>query len=176
MEKKFIDKFDKEIYNSNFKKNSVIKLHHKNNINDKYAPAWKTLEFFTFGTMVFLYKNLKNKQLQKEISCRYNIKNEKILENYFSRIVEIRNLCAHGNVLFDHSLSLRLINGPALKISNNSYQLYSVIQVIYFVLQSISKNRANDMYNELGQLFNKFKDNATIKSLLEKSIGIKNIQ
>lgn len=33
-----------------FKKNNlVIKKHHDKYINDKYAPAWKTLEFFTLA-------------------------------------------------------------------------------------------------------------------------------
>jgi hypothetical protein len=42
-------------YNEDFKRtNKTIKLHHSNNINDLYAPAWKTLEFFTFGAVLKL--------------------------------------------------------------------------------------------------------------------------
>ena len=175
MEKRFIDKFDTEFYTEKFKKNTVIKLHHRKYINDKYAPAWKTLEFFTFGTMVYLYKNLKNKQLRQNIASQYNIRNEKILENYFDRIVEIRNLCAHGNVLFDHTLTQRLVNGPALKITNNSFRLYSAIKVIQYVLKSISASRAIYMENEVNQLFEKIGDNLIVSDLIRNLIMGKNI-
>jgi len=176
MNKKFIDKFDYEFYTDKFKKNPVIKNHHKKYINDKYAPAWKTLEFFTFGAMVYLYKNLKNEQLRKDIASQYNIRNEKILENYFDRIVEIRNLCAHGNVLFDHTLTQRLVNGPALKITkNNSFRLYSAIKVVLYVLKNISISRANEMENEINLLFEKFDNNQIINELINDLIGKKNI-
>jgi len=75
MEKVFIDKFDAELYTKNFKKNSVIKSHHKKYINDKYAPAWKTLEFFSFGTVFNVYKNLKDKSLKQSISLQYGVRN-----------------------------------------------------------------------------------------------------
>ena len=49
----FTATFDETVYNSNFKKNSVIKHHHKT-YSDKYAPAWKTLEFMTLGSVINL--------------------------------------------------------------------------------------------------------------------------
>ena len=120
IEKSFIDKFNTELYTEKFKKNPIIKNHHKKYINDKYAPAWKTLEFFTFGTMVSLYKNLKDKSLKQKIATRYGIRNEKVLENYFSTLVEMRNICAHNAVLFDHKLYRELKKGPALNVSNEN--------------------------------------------------------
>jgi len=172
MDKKFIDKFDDKFYTDKFKKNPIIKNHHKKYLNDKYAPAWKTLEFFTFGTMVHLYKNLKSTQLRQNIALQYNIRNEKILENYFDRIVEIRNLCAHGNALFDHTLTQRLANGPALKITkNNSFRLCAAIKVILYILKNISINRANEMENEINQLFEKFDNSQIINEIINNSIG-----
>ncbi|MDR0829637.1 MAG: Abi family protein [Prevotellaceae bacterium] len=176
MEKSFIDRFDKEFYTDNFKKNPIIKRHHEKYINDKYAPAWKTLEFFTFGAMLNLYKNLKNRQIRQEIAAQYNINNaiksDSILENYFNCIVEIRNLCAHGNVLFDHKLNRRLVNGPAIKITNNSFQLYSAIKVIQYVLKSVSDNRANDFQKEIDNLFDKYKKNDVLYSLISSCVGL----
>ena len=52
-------------YNDDFKRtNKTIKLHHSNNINDLYAPAWKTLEFFTFGAVLKTYKSLNDNDLK----------------------------------------------------------------------------------------------------------------
>ncbi len=133
------------------------------------------MEFFTFGTMVHLYKNLKNRQLRQDIASQYDIRNERILENYFDRIVEIRNLCAHGNVLFDHTLTQRLVNGPALKITNNSFRLYSAIKVIQYVLKSISENRAKDMESEINKLFGEFSNNKTISDLIRNLIVGENL-
>jgi len=152
------------------------KYDHKKYINDKYAPAWKTLEFFTFGIMVNLYKNLKDKSLKQKIAIRYGIRNEKVLENYFSTLVEMRNICAHNAVLFDHKLYKELKNGPAFNVSNgNSYQIFPAIKVIWFILNSISQSRANELQNNIISLFDKYKNDNVISCVIENCIGYKNI-
>ncbi|MDR1198696.1 MAG: Abi family protein [Prevotellaceae bacterium] len=175
MEKTFIEDFDKEHYTDKFRRNPIIQRHHNKHINDKYAPAWKTLEFFTFGTMVNLYKNLKDKSLRLRIAAKYGIRNDKVLENYFNTLVEIRNICAHNAVLFDHNLYRELKNGPAFKItSGNGYQIFPAIKVIWFILNSISQNRANDLKNEIISLFDKYNDNESIHYIIENCTGYKN--
>lgn len=63
----------KKYYDDKFiKSNKPIKRHHSKYINDKYAPAWKTLEFFTFGTILNIYKNLKDDKIKKQISEKRN--------------------------------------------------------------------------------------------------------
>jgi len=172
MEKKFIDKFDTEIYNSNFKKNPVIKLHHKKYINDKYAPAWKSLEFFTFGTMLKIFQNLKEKTLKQQISMQYDIRNVDVFENYFRALVELRNLCAHGSTLFDYKLSCPLRNGIALKINEkNRNKIFSVIKILHFILQKVSKNRAGEMETAFNLLIDKNCNNQTISNLIKNFIG-----
>jgi abortive infection bacteriophage resistance protein len=174
MERKYIDHFDAKIYTDSFKKNPVIRRHHKEYINDKYAPAWKTLDFMTFGGVLVTYKNLKDPQLKQQIAAQYGIRNVNIMENYMQSIVEIRNVCAHGGVLFDHIWGQALKNGPALEINNdNKDKLYSLIRLILFVLSSISQNRANEMRAEVEQLFNKFRNDASISWIIEKCVGFK---
>jgi abortive infection bacteriophage resistance protein len=166
MEKSFIDKFDTELYTEKFKRNSIIKLHHKKYINDKYAPAWKTLEFFTFGAMFKVYQNLKDKSLKQKISLQYNVRNVDTFENYVRAIVEIRNLCAHGSVLFDHKLIIPLRQGIALKIDNqNKNTIFSAIKITHYFVDKISENRAKDMENEINQLFDNFHNTLIISEL-----------
>jgi len=175
MQRDFIDKLDTEFYTTNFKKNPVIRNHHKKYINDKYAPAWKTLEFFTFGTVLYLYKNLKSNQLKQNISLQYNIRNIDTFENYFRAIVEIRNLCAHGSVLFDHKLSIPLRNGIALKIDNqNKNKLFSGIKILHYFIKKISQNRANEMEKEINQLFNRFDNKLVMNDIINNFIEINN--
>ena len=38
-----------KVYKQILDKTPVIALHHRHHINDKFAPAWKTLEFMTLG-------------------------------------------------------------------------------------------------------------------------------
>jgi len=174
MQKDFIDKLDAELYTANFRKNPIIKNHHRKYINDKYAPAWKTLEFFTFGTMVYLYKNLKNSHLKQEISLQYNVRNVDTFVNYFRAIVEIRNLCAHGSVLFDHKLSIPLRKGIALKIDNqNKNKLFSSIKVLHYFVKNISENRANEMEKEINKLFDEYDNALVINNIINDSIGRK---
>lgn len=175
MEKGFIDDFNKNIYTEKFRRNPIIKHHHKKYINDKYAPAWKTLEFLTFGTIVNVYKNLKSKSLKQQIASRYGIRNETVLENYFNTLVEMRNICAHNAVLFDHKLFRELKNGPAFDVSaGNGYKIYPAIKVIWFILSAISKNRADDLRNDITTLFDKHRDNESIRCIIEDCIGYQN--
>ena len=176
MESVFIDKFDTELYTEKFKKNPIIKNHHKKYINDKYAPAWKTLEFFTFGAVFNVFKNLKDKLLKQNISLQYGVRNVDTFENYFRAVVELRNLCAHGSVLFDHKLTIPLRQGIALKVDNqNKNTIFSAITILHFLLERISINRANDMKNEINKLFDKFINSHTISELINISIGRRKI-
>jgi abortive infection bacteriophage resistance protein len=177
MEKSFIDKFDTEFYTDKFKKNSVIKLHHKEYINDKYAPAWKSLEFFTFGTIHKIFKNLKDNSLKQQISLQYDVRNVGVFENYFRAIVELRNLCAHGSTLFDYKLAYPLRNGIALTINEkNRNKIYSVIKILHFILQKVSSNRAEEMENEINALIEKISNNQNVNSLIKNFFGEEYIQ
>jgi abortive infection bacteriophage resistance protein len=172
MSRKFIDKFDNELYTENFKKNPIIKNHHKKYINDKYAPAWKTLEFFTFGAMFKLFQNLNDRNLKQEISLQYNVRNVDVFENYFRSIVELRNLCAHSSVLFDYKLAYPLRNGIAMTINEkNRTKIFSVIKILNYMLHKISDNRAKDMENEINQLFDNKDNSVIINDIIKTSIG-----
>lgn len=56
MKNQFVDTLD-DFYTDIKKKNKVISEHHRN----KYAPAWKTLEFMTLGSLYTLFISLKEK-------------------------------------------------------------------------------------------------------------------
>ena len=174
MKKEFIDKFDNEFYTDKFRGNyRVIAEHHKKYINDKYAPAWKTLEFLTFGRLVDLYRSLKDVDLQKQIASRYGIRNEKILKNYFYALVDVRNVCAHSSVLFDYKLKRLLRNGPAMTVATikSSLQVFSVIRVVHFILNSISENRAKKMKTEITTLFDTHQANESIRWIINDCMG-----
>jgi abortive infection bacteriophage resistance protein len=165
MKSEFINVLPK-YYNKNFKQNNkVIKLHHKKYINDKYAPAWKTLEFFNFGNCIEIYNKLKDENLKKEISSKYKLKSPVALINFLNTVRSIRNICAHGGVLFDYKLAKRIKEINEISLPDN-YSLYSCIKIILFLFETISLNRKNNLESDLKELFSKYKNNLVIKNII----------
>ncbi len=162
-------------YNDDFKRtNKTIKLHHSNNINDLYAPAWKTLEFFTFGAVLKTYKSLNDNDLKVKIANLYGVLNLSKFINLFDTIVYVRNTCAHGGVLFDFMTPKGIALLPSISFNgNNRHSLDSAIKIITFVLKSISNDRKNDLENDLNTLFLKHSENEVIKEIIINKIGYK---
>lgn len=160
-------------YNEEFKKNNkVIKLHHQKYINDKYAPAWKTLEFFTFGTILKIFKSLLDDDIKKRISNEYGIINVDKFINLMETIVYIRNTCAHGGVLFDLKLPKGISAIPGITFNNNNrHSLDSSIKVILYILGQISNDRKIEMEARIKETFEKHSDNEVIKGIIANDIG-----
>lgn len=160
-------------YNDEFKKNNkVIKLHHQKYINDKFAPAWKTLEFFTFGTILKIYKSLLDSEIKKRIANEYGIINIDKFINLMETIVYIRNTCAHGGVLFDLRLPKGISAIPGITFNNNNrHSLDSSIKVILYILEQISNDRKNEMQEKIKETFDKHSENEVLKNIITNEIG-----
>lgn len=170
MNKGYLNKLPEE-YQKLKRRHHVLKNHHKKHQKDFYAPAWKTLEYFSFGAIQTLYKNLNSVDVKKEIAQRYNVRSTKVLENYINIIVKLRNLCAHSNVLFDEHLPFAVINGPALNVDvKNKHKLYSYLKVVEYMLNHISVNRCDDMIKEIQDLIDAYKGFPVINSIIENNI------
>jgi Abortive infection bacteriophage resistance protein len=168
----FIDDFDKKIYNYTFKQISVIKCHHQYHINDRYAPAWKTIEFMTFSSILILFQKLKDRRLKYDIAQHYGLKSVSAFENYMEAICKIRNACAHSNVLLDIALPQSIITGPAGRFDGaNKHNLLGAVTVIEYMLSRVSNNRATDLNNQLNELLKTNKVPGNVKRVIEKCSG-----
>lgn len=172
LEQEYIADFD-NYYTAKFKNdNLALKKHHKKYLNDKYAPAWKTIEFLSFGSVVKIYKSLKAEDIQDRISSLYGIRNKFKLINQLNSIVYVRNRCAHNAVTFDIRLPKPLNSIPEIEYSNNKRSnLDAVIKVISFILNNISINRESDFNTSVEKLFKSFKGNQRIREIIETQIG-----
>ncbi len=160
-----------DFYNDKFIRfNKPIKKHHNKYINDKYAPAWKTLEFFTFGTILNIYKNLKDNEIKTRISQSFGIRNINKFINLLETIVLVRNSCAHGDVLFDFNTPKGISIIPQIELNNDRNSIYSCIKVIYYFLGTISVNRKEDMQNKITNIFMSFNENKNIRNIIENTI------
>lgn len=173
---KYIQDFDQRVYTDRFRRIPVIKHHHKAHINDKYAPAWKTLEFMTLGGIISLFNALKDDGVRRIIGEHFGVKQLKVFESYLNLINIIRNYCAHGNALYDIALPTSIRRGPAGKMDGASYQnLYGAIKVIYYLIGIVSENRQTDLKSDLSQLFGKYAKYQNVQRIIEKVTCIKNI-
>jgi len=160
-----------KFYNQKFiKSNKPIKKHHYKYINDKYAPAWKTVEFLTFGTIVNIYRNLKDEGIKIRISESFGIKNIKKFTNLMETILFIRNSCAHGDALFDLNTPKGISVIPQIELNNDRNSIYSCVKVIYYFLGTISNNRKVEMESQIKNIFDDFKDNENIKNIIINSV------
>jgi abortive infection bacteriophage resistance protein len=162
-------------YNPQFiKNNKPIKQHHNKHINDKYAPAWKTLEFLTFGNVFNIFKNVKNVALKEKISNEFGVVSLDKFYNLFKVVIDIRNSCAHGDVLYDYKRPQGIAVIPAIQFNNNDRSsMDSCIKVISFFLGSISKNRQTELNQEVKCLFEKFLNNKALHTIITQVINYK---
>lgn len=169
--KDYISKFDKEVYTANVRRNKVISQHHHNHINDKYAPAWKTLEFMTLGNIITLYKSLNNIELKKRIAENYGFKYTKVFDNYLDVVRSVRNICAHGGVLYDIDFYPLIRKGPAGVIGYEDRKLHGAIKVIHYLLGFISRNRAIDFKKELNRIVKTYITTPVLENVLMNVSG-----
>lgn len=148
---RFIDEFP-DFYMS-IRKNDAIKRHHNKYQNDKYAPAWKTLEYMTLGNMLYLFGNMKDEALKVEIAGRYGYRNVGAFYPHMETVRVLRNLCAHGHNLFDYHFSKPIKSGPLRGMtSSQSNSITGGLIVTANILKAISQSRYNDFVGKVGDL------------------------
>lgn len=137
--------FEHKIYTSDFKRNPVIHRHHQKNPNDRFAPAWKTLEFMTFGAVLKLYEQLKELDDKIFVAHKFGIRQVVTFENYMHTIRQVRNACAHGLLLYDLKLPQGIRRGPAAHNPENRNNILGALHVIKYIVGQISVNRAQEL-------------------------------
>lgn len=145
--------FERKVYTSDFKRNPVIHRHHQKNPNDRFAPSWKTLEFMTFGAIMKLYEQLKERDDKIFIAHKFGIRQVVTFENYMHTVRQVRNACAHGLLLYDMRLPRRINRGPAHQTPQESGNIVGALRVIKYIVGQVSANRAAEMSASIKSLY-----------------------
>lgn len=145
--------FEHKVYTPDFKRNPIIHRHHQKNPNDRFAPAWKTLEFMTFGAVLKLYEQLKERDDKIFIAHEFGIRQVVTFENYMHTIRQARNVCAHGLLLYDMRLTRRINRGPARQTPQESGNIVGALRVIKYIMGQISETRAAELSTSIRSLF-----------------------
>ena len=169
----FINEFSRKVYDF-IQKKPPIERHHKK-YRGKYAPAWKTMEYMTFGNLEMLYDNLIWDKDKRSISLHFGEPAIQTFKSYLTAVREVRNACAHGNVLFSMTLTSGIRTGSACAtFSGKENQTFKgALRVIDFLLKRISENRAKDMWQELyGAVGKLYEKTPSVRELIESQTGI----
>lgn len=159
MNNNFVDTFEEKVYKT-LRDNPIIKRHHDKHINDKYAPAWKTLEFMTLGNISSLYLSIKDENIKRQIANKYGC-SIRVFINYLETIRIIRNKCAHGNCIYNIETAKGIITKPANIPENSRHNINGIISVIKYLLNKISINRKNELAQNIENLMNINRENIT---------------
>lgn len=162
LDKQYVADFEKKVYNSDFRRYPSIRRHHQAYPNDRFAPAWKTLEFMTFGAVLKLYENLKEKEDKIHIANKFGVRQIVTFENYMHTIRQVRNACAHGLLLYDMQLIKAIRKGPAKSSSSERNNLIGALKVVEYIMSYISANRVKNMKEELEVLYSKLCQEAPV--------------
>lgn len=157
----FISQFELK-YRREVANNDVIKRHTANHLNDRYAPAWKTLEYLSFGDLIRLIESLKSSEAKLLIYGCYGFNEDKTFPNYIEIVRSLRNSCAHGHPIFDCIFPKSLRAGKLKKVLKGkqlSDKFFSNMQgallVIQYLLYYLPNNKGNRFRNELQSFFSK---------------------
>ncbi len=76
------------------------------NLDDRFPPAWKTLEVVSFGQLSKIYKNLNHRlaPVKDQIAGNLYVANHTYLQSWLQSISDIRNTCAHHSRLWNRHL------------------------------------------------------------------------
>lgn len=146
--------FEHIVYTPDFRRNQIIHRHHQKNPNDRFAPAWKTLEFMTFGSVMKLFEELKDDADKISIANGMGVRQVVTFDNYMHTIRQVRNACAHGLLLYGLKLPRAIRRGPALVTPSERNNIIGSLRVINYVMRQISTNRANEMSEEIKAKYN----------------------
>ena len=145
-------------------KEKYIKEHFKKHKDDqRFPPAWKTLEQTSFGSLSKLYGNLKPNVKSKDIiAIELGAVNHTYLPSWLQSIAQIRNYCAHHSRLWNKNLpgSPKLLSKPPfdwiedVPRQHESIHIYIHLCLMKYLLNII--HPTNDFTRRLSDLLKKY--------------------
>lgn len=173
MKDEYVGKFNSSIYKNLKFWNKPIRRHHDKYTDDIYAPSWKTIEFFDFGQTLGLFQNLKFDSDRKMVIKDYS---EFFKTNHFRTairsLIDLRNACSHGNVLFDYRGNHTLPTISSVTYNEKVPKNFdSHLRLLSYFVGKISKNRKKELHEKLNMVFAKFSSNPEIEEIVKHEIG-----
>lgn len=126
---------------------------------DTIPPSWIMLEITSFGSLSYLYQNLKPCKSKTDIANFFGL-NEKVFSSWLHSLVYLRNVCAHHSRLWNRTMSIQPMFPKKPKnqwlthsnILNN--KVYFFFSMILYLLNTI--NPGNSAAKRIVDLLEEF--------------------
>jgi len=117
-------------------------------------PIWTIKEFLTFGAASHIFQCLSNNN-KNNISSQFGMSSYKVFVNWVECLVDLRNMCAHHDRLFNRSFqkqptSYRLANVPTAPRN----KLKAVLECLDFLLDQ--RGATENITSKVGQIIQRF--------------------
>ncbi len=119
----------------------------ENKYSEPLPPSWMMLEITSFGTLSFLFRNLKPGRTKRKIAKHFGL-NDRTFSSWMHSIVYLRNVCAHHSRLWNRAMSIQPIiplSASKTWLSDTSIsnkRAYYVLSVILYLMQTINSNHS----------------------------------
>ena len=132
--------------------------HFRHNYLEPFPPAWILGELLSMGNVNKYYRNLKNKNLKKQIARRFHL-HAPVFESWFSILTLTRNACCHHARIWNKVNNIipndmRGMSQPWITIPTDKHRIYFNLCIIKYFLNIISPE--NDMFDKLQDLLGRF--------------------
>lgn len=130
--------------------------HFRERYSDDFPPAWIALQIISFGTLIKLFRNFKDKDLQSQIARYFGCDSVERFISWMNTLVYLRNICSHHARLWNRLIKKRpeAYNfGIKTKrwTQDDVSKLYYSVCIIGFILKSILPG--NSFKQNLVELF-----------------------
>ncbi len=152
----------------------MVIIRDKKRYHRSHAPAWKAIEFMSFGIVIQLFCNLKDKDgiIRSRISKHYGIGSSNQFSDYMDAIRRLRNSCAHGKVIFDYKVPGALTNAAPVKLNPSQItNLSGTYEVLKYLLGRVSKNRVQNLREDIQEAFDGI-ENEKVVNIIAQNTGI----
>ena len=134
------------------------------------------MEFMTIGEVLHLFKSIKDDTIKSQVAAEFNIKQLVTFNNYMEVIKNVRNVCAHSNVLYDFTPERSIRKGPAMfKGIGVNQNLNGALHVVLYMLKQVSVNRFNELKEDIEKLINDYSKYPKIAVILRDVSVLKTI-
>lgn len=97
-------------------------------------PIWTMKEFLTFGESSYIYKCLEG-TLRTKIASQFGVPNDQLFTNWLACLVDLRNICAHHDRLFNRSFQKQPANLRRAHVPTAQRQkLKAILQCLDYLL------------------------------------------
>ncbi len=132
---KLLDMLKWKLDTINYSRHQIVKFHQEKYNDD--VPIYKIVEVLTLGQLSKLFSNIKNKEIQLEILKNFKKTEHKLnirtLSSWFKTITDVRNICAHHELLWNKKFELVAIRNKLWKDSiyyrDKDKEIYSIFSI-----------------------------------------------